>query len=39
MYRYKSILDGVSLVDVANEFIDLQPDQKNSYGRFTDKDI
>ena len=39
MYCNKSILHDVSLVGVANEFVGLQTDRNNVYGRFTYKDI
>ena len=37
MYCHKSILDDLSLVYVANEFVGLKPDWKNSFGKFTEK--
>ena len=39
IYCHKSILDELPLVDVANEFVGVQPDRQNSFGRFTEKDI
>ena len=39
MYYHKSIQDDLSLVGVANEIVGFQPDRKNSFGRFTNKDI
>ena len=39
MHCHKSILDELPLVDVANEFVGVQPDRQNSFGRFTEKDI
>ena len=35
----KDILDEISLVNVANEFVDHHPDRKNTFGRFTAKDL
>ena len=39
IYCHKSILEELPLVDVANEFVGVQPDRRNSFGRFTEKDI
>ena len=39
MHWHKSIMDDLSLVDVANKFVGLQTDQKNSFDRFTGKDL
>ena len=36
---YKSILDDISLLHVANKFSDHHPDQKNISGSFTAKDL
>ena len=35
----KTILDNLSLIDIANEFVGLQPDRKKTFGSFTDKDL
>ena len=32
MYDNKDLLDNLSLTDVANEFVGLQPDRKNAFG-------
>ena len=39
MYDNKDLLDNLSLIDVANEFVGLQPDRKNAFGSFTVKDL
>ena len=39
MYDNKNLLDNLSLIDVANEFVGLQPDRKNAFGSFTVKDL
>ena len=39
MYDDKDLLDNLSLIDVANEFVGLQPDRKNAFGSFTVKDL
>ena len=39
MYDNKDLLDNLSLTDVANEFVGLQPDCKNAFGSFTVKDL
>ena len=39
MYDNKDLLDNLSLIDVANEFVGLQPDRKSAFGSFTVKDL
>ena len=39
MYDNKDLLDNLSLIDIANEFVCLQPDRKNACGSFTVKDL
>ena len=39
MYDNKELLDNLSLTDVANEFVGVQPDCKNAFGGFTFKDV
>ena len=39
MYDNKDLLDNLSLIDVANEFVGLQPNRKNAFGSFTVKDL
>ena len=39
MYDNKDLLDNLSLIDVANDFVGLQPDRKNAFGSFTVKDL
>ena len=39
MYDNKDLLDNVLLIDVANEFVGLQPDRKNAFGSFTVRDL
>ena len=38
MYDKKD-LDNLSLIDVANKFVALQPDRKDAFGSFTVKDL
>lgn len=38
LYDNKAILDEISLIDVANEFVDQHPDRKNTFGCFTVKE-
>ena len=38
-YENKSILGDISLLHVANELVDHHPDQKNTFGSFTAKDL
>ena len=35
MYDNKDLLENLSLIDVANEFVGLQPDRKNAFGSFS----
>ena len=39
MYDNKDLFDNLSSIDVANEFLGLQPDCKNAFGSFTLKDL
>ena len=39
MYDNKDLLDNLSLTNVANEFVGLQPDRKKAFGSFTVKDL
>ena len=39
LYDKKAILDDISLLHVANEFVDHHSDQKNTFGIFTEKDL
>ena len=39
MYDNEDLLDNLSLIDVANEFVGLQTDRKNAFGSFTVKDL
>ena len=39
MYDNKDLRNNLLLIDVANEFVGLQPDRKNAFGSFTVKDL
>ena len=39
LHDNKTLLDEISLVKVANEFVGQQPERKNTFGSFSDQDI
>ena len=39
MYDNKYLLDNLSLIDVANELVGVQPDRKKAFGSFTVRDL
>ena len=39
MNENKAILDTFSLIDIANEFVSVQPPRQNIFGKFTESDL
>ena len=39
MSEHRETLDSFSLIDIANEFVKLQQERLNIFGKFTEKDL
>jgi len=39
MSENKETLDSLSIIDIANEFVRIQPERQNIFGKFTEKDL